>query len=87
MIIITNTTINDLPSFIIIVSTITVIIQSEGQLKGDERNPYLFINRKYLTDSLMSTDIRLHSGEGTAARPPLTTLNSSLASLVDDDSD
>lgn len=31
------------------------IIQSEGQLEWVERNRYLFINRKYLNDSLMST--------------------------------
>lgn len=47
----------------------------------------IFINRKHLTDSLMSADICVHSGEGAAARPPLTALNSSLASLARDDSD
>lgn len=31
------------------------IIQSEGRLEWVERNRYLFINRKYLNDSLMST--------------------------------
>lgn len=58
------------------------IIQSEGQLKWDERNWYLFINRKYLMDSLMSTVGA--GGEGAAA---LTALNSSLASLVHNDRD
>jgi len=82
---ITKTTTNDLLSFII--TTIVLIIQSKDQLKGDERNGHLFINRRYLTSSLMSIDIRLHSGEGTEAWPPLTALNSSLASLVNDDSD
>lgn len=66
------------------------IIQSEGQLKGNERNSSLFISSDYLVASLMSADMSLHSGEragggGAAASPPLTALNSWLASLVPDD--
>jgi len=61
MIIITKTTITDLPSVLIIISLVVVIIQSEGELKGDERNRYILMNRKYLTGSLMSADIRPYS--------------------------
>lgn len=73
MIIITKTTITDLPSVLIIISLVVVIIQSEGELKGDERNRYILMNRKYLTGSLMSADIRPYSwggGGGAEARPP-----------------
>lgn len=67
---ITKTTINDLLSSIIIISNIMVIIQSEGQLKGDTRNWYPFINRKYLMRSLMSADISVRSRGGGSSTTP-----------------
>lgn len=62
------------------------IIQSEGQLEWVERNRYLFINRKYLNDSLMSTvgGRGVGSGGGPVAA---TALNSSLPSLANNDGD
>lgn len=39
------------------------IIQSEGQLEWVERNRYLFINRKYLNDSLMSAVGEVEGGQ------------------------